>query len=59
MYFDEGKLPNDLYAKNTIYRISGIFWVDLIFAEFVNSLTLPKLDTVKNKPFHPSSLSLI
>ena len=30
------------------YRISGIFRVGLIFAEFAISIDLPKLDTAKN-----------
>ena len=38
------------------YRISGIFRVGLIFAEFVTSLKSPNIDPAKNKPFYTSSL---
>ena len=38
------------------YRISGIFRVGLIFAEFATSLKSPKIHTAKNKPYHTSSL---
>ena len=38
-----------------IYRISGIFHVGLIFAEFATSLKLPKIDTAKNKPYFACS----
>ena len=38
------------------YRISGIFRVGLIFAEFATFLKSPKIDTAKNKPNYTSSL---
>ena len=38
------------------YRISGIFRVGLIFAEFTTSLKSPKIDTAKNKPYFMSLL---
>ena len=38
------------------YRISGIFRVGLIFAEFATSLKSPNLDTAKNKPCYTSSM---
>ena len=31
----------------------------LIFAEFVTSLKLPKIDTAKNKPYHMFSLGVL
>ena len=40
-------------------RISGIFRVGLIFAEFATSLKSPKLDTAKNKPYYTSSLRVL
>ena len=42
-----------------MYRISGIFRVGLIFAEFATSLKSPNIDTAKNKPFYASSLRVI
>ena len=41
------------------YRISGIFLVGLIFAEFATSLKSPKIDTAKNKPYYTSSLRVL
>ena len=41
------------------YRISGIFRVGLIFAEFATSLKSPKIDTAKNKPYYVSSLRVL
>ena len=41
------------------YRISGIFRVGLIFAEFATSLKSPKIDTAKNKPYYTSSLRVL
>ena len=38
------------------YRISGIIYMGLIFAEFATSLKSPKIDTAKNKPYYTSSL---
>ena len=38
------------------YRISGIFRVGLIFAEFATSLKSLKINTEKNKPYYTSSL---
>ena len=38
------------------YRISGIFCVGLIFAEFATSLKSPKIDKAKDKPYYMSSL---
>ena len=45
-----------MYGATLKYRISGIFHVGLIFAEFATSLKFPKIDTVKNKPYYTSSL---
>ena len=42
-----------------MYRISGIFCVGLIFTEIETSLKSPKIDTVKNIPYHTSSLRVI
>ena len=39
-----------------MYRISGIFRVGFIFAEFATSLKSRKIDTAKNKPYYTSSL---
>ena len=39
-----------------LYRVSGIFRVGLIFAEFATSLKSPKIDTAKNKPYYTSTL---
>ena len=41
------------------YRISGIFHVGLIFAEFTTSLKVPNIDTAKNKPYYTSSLRVL
>ena len=41
------------------YRISGIFHVGLIFAEFATSLKSPKIDTAKDKPYYTSSLRVL
>ena len=41
------------------YRISGIFRVGLIFAEFAASLKSPTIDTAKNKPYYTSSLTVL
>ena len=41
------------------YRISGIFRLGLIFAEFATSLKSPKIDTAKNKPYYTSSLRVL
>ena len=41
------------------YRISGIFRVGLIFAEFATSQKSPKIDTAKNKPYYTSSLRVL
>ena len=41
---------------STDYRISGIFRVGLIFAEFATSMKSPKIDTAKMKPYYTSSL---
>ena len=46
-------------VKKSPYRISGIFNMGLIFAEFATSLKLPKIDTVKNKPYYMSSLRVL
>ena len=46
------------YQKQT-YRISGIFRVGLIFAEFESSLKSPKIDTVKKKTYYLSSLRVL
>ena len=43
----------------TKYRISGIFRVGLIFAEFATSLKSPKIDTTKNKHYYMSSLRVL
>ena len=40
-------------------RISGIFHVGLIFAEFATSLKSPNIDTAKNKPCYTSSLRVL
>ena len=40
------------------YRISGIFRVGLIFAEFATSLKSPKIDTAKEKTYYTPSLSV-
>ena len=42
-----------------MYRISRIFRVGLIFAEFATSLKSPKNDTVKNKPYYTSLLRVL
>ena len=42
-------------AKQLKYRISGIFHVGLIFAEFATSSKSLKIDTAKNKPYYTSS----
>ena len=47
------------YFLHCIYRISGIFRVGLIFAEFATSLKSPKIDTAKNKPYDTSSLRVL
>ena len=39
--------------------MSGIFRVGLIFADFANSLKLPKIDTAKNKPYYTSSFRVL
>ena len=39
-----------------MYRISGIFRVGLISAEFATSLKSSKIDTAKNTPYYTSSL---
>ena len=39
--------------------ISGIFHVDLIFAEFATSLKSPKIDTAKNKSYFTPSLRIL
>ena len=41
------------------YRISGIFRVGLIFAEFATSLKSRKIDTAKNKPYYTPSLRVL
>ena len=41
------------------YRISGIFRVGSIFAEFATSSKSPKIDTAKNKPYYMSSLGVL
>ena len=43
----------------TVYRISGIFCVDFIFAEFATTLKSPKIDIAKNKPYYTSSLRVL
>ena len=57
------KLHNGLILLSmwcsSAYRIWGIFRVSLIFAEFATSLKSPKIDTVKNKPNHTSSLRVL
>ena len=46
--------------KHTInYRISGIFRVGLIFAEFATCLKSPNIDTAKNKPYYTSPLRVL
>ena len=42
-----------------VYRISGIFGIGLIFAEFATFLKSPKIDTAKNKPYCTSSLIVL
>ena len=42
-----------------VYRISGIFRVGLIFAEFATSLKSPKIDTAKNKPYYTFPLPVL
>ena len=42
-----------------LYRISGIFRVGLIFAEFATSLKSPKIDTAKNKLYFTSLLRVL
>ena len=44
---------------SVMYRISIIFCVGLIFAEFATSLKSQKIDTVKNKPYYTSSLRIL
>ena len=39
-----------------MYRMSGIFRLGLIFAEFATSLKSPKIDTAKNKSYYKSPL---
>ena len=45
--------------KTSIYRISGIFRVCLIFTEFATSLKSPKIETAKNKLYFTSSLRVL
>ena len=53
-------LASTLVATSHVYyRISGIFRVGLIFAEFATSLKSPKIDTAKNKPYYTSSLRVL
>ena len=53
------KVRNVVTLGQITYRISGIFRVGLIFAEFATSMNSPKIDTVKNKPCYTSSLRVI
>ena len=50
---------NSFEFDERIYRISGIFCVGLIFAEFATSLKSPKIDTAKNKLYYTSSLRVL
>ena len=42
-----------------MYRISGIFRMGVIFAEFATSLKSPKIDTAKNNPYYTSTLKIL
>ena len=47
------------YIRSLVYRISGIFRVGLIFAEFENSLKSRKIDIANNKPYYMFSLRVL
>ena len=58
-YFTIMYIPcNEAFSFNA-YRISGIFRVSLIFAEFATSLKSPKMDTAKNKLYYASLLRVL
>ena len=54
-----GWYSDTIYIHVNMYRISGIFGVGLIFAEFAASLKSPKIDTAKIKPYYTSSLRIL
>ena len=58
-FCNENALLSQQSIHKVPYRISGIFRVGLIFAEFADSVKSPKIDTAKNKPYYTSSLRVL